>query len=94
LAHRLKFCDFLEQLAITRIEKVTENVNFVLILLRREFGAGDEFNIDGLSSRGRPLATFQGIVIRQRNGRQPMLRGIRHQFLRRIRAVGKVCVQM
>ena len=44
--------------------------------------------------RRRPAATLHRVVIRQCDGRQAMLDGALHQFLRRKCSVGKLRVEM
>jgi len=66
-----------------RIKKVAKNVDFILALFRRQFGPRDKFNLQRLASGSRALAALDRVMVRQRDGRQMVLRGLRHELLRR-----------
>ena len=86
--------DFGQKRLILRIQKITKDVNFRVVVFRREFSADDEFDSRRRARRRHPRAALDRVVIRQRQRGKTEPRAVPGQFLRRERAVGKLRVKM
>ncbi len=94
LADVLEFCEFLAQPGILRVKEVAQHVQLVPAMLGGQFRGGDEFEIALAARRGHARAAFHGVVVGERHGLELAARGVAGQFLRRVGAVGEICVKM
>ena len=94
LADFLEVCHFREQTGISGIDKVTEQMQFVVVELRGQFCGGDELEAGRLAGGARAVTPFHRVVIGHRNGGQSELSGAPGQFFGCVSAVGKNRVQM
>ena len=94
LAHLLKPGHFVQEPPVLRIDKVTEQVQFVAVEFRRQLRRRDEFQAGPPAGNGHAGAAFHGVVVGQGDGGQSHLAGALGQFLRRVGAVGEIRVEM
>ena len=86
--------DFGQQRLILRVQEITEDVDFRVLVFGGEFRADDELDARRRARRRHPRAALDRIVVRQRQRGKAEPRAVPGQFLRRERAVGKLRVQM
>ena len=66
----LELGDSLEQHLVLRVEKIAEDVDFRVLVFRREFRAGNEFHLHRRARRRRARAALDRVVVGQRDARQ------------------------
>ena len=69
-------------------------MQFVSVLLRGQFDAGNELNACGRARLRRRRAAFHRVMVGQRNRRQSAASGVCGQLLRPIGSVREMAVQM
>ena len=77
-----------------RVEKIAENVDFRVVMLRREFRAGNELDQYRGARRRRARAALHCVVVGQRDARQAVFLRLQDEFFRREGSVGETRVQM
>ena len=90
----LKLGDVRQQLLVLRVQAIAEQMNFRVVVLGGEFGAGDEINACRPARRGHARTTLDRIMVRQGQRREAEPVTVADQFLRRERPVGEIRVQM
>ena len=69
-------------------------MNFRVVVLGSEFGAGDEINARCRARRGHARAALHRVMVRQRQCREAEPVTVTDELLRRERPVGEIRVQM
>src|SRR6478752_6742944 len=69
-------------------------MNLMAFLFGGQFGSANEFNSGSLAGTGSWLATFNSVMIGQRQCIQFLARRLSDQFIRAISAIGEIGVQM
>src|SRR6266700_2792023 len=94
LADLLKFGELAEQHWIGSIEKVAKEMDFVPIHLSSQFAGRNKFDASGVAGNGGASATFDGVVIGQRDGFEAVAAGLRGQFFGSVGPVRKIGMEM
>ena len=94
LADGLEPGDAGEQRGVLGVHEIGEDMDLGVLVLRGEFGAGNEFQLRRRTGRRRPVAALHRVMIGQGDGGKPQLASAGNQLLGREGAVRKKRVQM
>src|SRR5690348_4490644 len=90
----LKLGDFRQQRPVLRVQAITEQMDFSVVVLGGQFGAGNEINARSLARCDHAWAALHRVMVGQGKRGETVPVSMTDQFLRRKRSVGEVRVQM